>query len=204
LTLAETLSFILASTILAFTPGPDTIFVIVTSLGNGFKTAFKFILGLCGGIILHTILIVVGISTLVSQSSYGLILLKYFAVAYLLYLAYKTYIHRTDSIHLNANKTKQNYFVRGFIMNISNPKVLLFFLAFFPQFANLSQAGYQYRLLLLGALFIATTLVVFSTIAWLAAKGGEKFLENPKYSLYINWLAIMVFITVSLLLGAYS
>lgn len=200
MTLAEIFSFILASTILAFTPGPDNIFVIVTSLANGFKTAFIFILGLCTGIIVHTTLIVVGISTLVSQSTYGLMTLKYFAVAYLLYLAYKTFIHRTDLIHLEANKTKQNYFLRGFIMNISNPKVLLFFLAFFPQFANLSQEGYPYRLVLLGCLFIATTLVVFSSIAWLAAKGGEKFIENQKYSLYINWLAIFVFITVSVLL----
>lgn len=200
MTLTEIFSFILATTVLALTPGPDNIFIIVTSLGQGFKTAFKFILGLCTGIIFHTALIVVGVSTLVSQSEYGLMLLKYFAVSYLLYLAYKAFLHRNDSIHLNQEKKADNYFVRGFIMNVSNPKVMLFFLAFFPQFANMNQAGYQTRLAILGLLFMAVTLVVFPAIAWFCAKGSKKFIENPKYSLFINWLAIVVFVSVSLLL----
>ena len=197
---AEILSFILASTILAFTPGPDNIFVIVTSLSQGFKTCLKFILGLCTGIILHTLFIAIGISSLVSQSEYGLQILKVFAIIYLLYLAYKTFLHRKDAIHLNPQNSVDNYYLRGFIMNLSNPKVLLFFLAFFPQFANLDQEGYQYRLIILGLLFIMVTLVVFSFIAWISAKGSQKLLKNPKYSLVINWLAIAVFIGVSLLL----
>lgn len=171
----------------------------MTSLGQGFKTSLKFILGLCAGIILHTMLIVLGISTLVSQSEYGLIFLKYFAVAYLLYLALKTFQHRHDEIHLSQSKKVDNYFVRGFIMNVSNPKVLMFFLAFFPQFANMDQAGYQARLMVLGMLFISVTLLVFSTIAWFSVKGAEKFIGNSRFSLYINWLAIVVFISVSLL-----
>jgi threonine/homoserine/homoserine lactone efflux protein len=185
---------------LAFTPGPDNLFVIVTSLAQGFKISFKFILGLCTGIVLHTSLIILGVSTLVSQSEYGLIVLKYFAVAYLLYLAYKTFLHRHDKIHLNQARKVDNYYIRGFIMNISNPKVLMFFLAFFPQFANMQQAGFQFRLMLLGLLFIGVTLIVFSLIGWLSAKGSEKLLENPQCTLIINWLAILVFIMVSLLL----
>jgi threonine/homoserine/homoserine lactone efflux protein len=196
----EIFSFIVASIILAFTPGPDNIFIIVTSLSNGFKTAFNFILGLCTGIIIHTALIVVGISTIVSQSEYGLIVLKYFAIVYLLYLAFKTFVHRNDPIQLNQQSKVDNYFLRGFIMNISNPKVLMFFLAFFPQFANMNQPGYQIRLVILGLLFIAVTLVVFSSIAWVSAKGSKKIIENPKYSLFINYLAIFVFVGVSLLL----
>jgi len=199
LTLTEISSFVLASIILAFTPGPDNIFVIVTSLGQGFKTSLKFIFGLCTGIILHTALIVLGVSTFVSQSEYGLILLKYFAVAYLLYLACKTFLHRHDEIQLKTGTKVDNYFVRGFIMNISNPKVLMFFLAFFPQFANLNQPGFQFRLLLLGVMFILVTFSVFSMIAWLSVKGTEKFINHPKFGLYINWLAIMVFVSVSLL-----
>lgn len=199
MSLTDVLSFIFASIILAFTPGPDIIFVIVTSLGQGFKTAFKFILGLTTGIILHTTLIVVGISTLISQSSYGLIVLKYFAVLYLLWLAYLTFIHRKESIHLNNQYPKSNYFIRGFVMNVTNPKVLLFFLAFFPQFANLDQEGYQVRLIILGCLFMFVSLVVFSFIAWVSVKSSKKFIENQKFSLYINYLAIFVFVTVAIL-----
>ncbi|HFC30773.1 MAG TPA: LysE family translocator [Oceanospirillales bacterium] len=200
LSVSEVFSFILASGILAFTPGPDIIFVIVTSLSQDFKTALKFILGLATGIMLHTFLVVVGISTLISQSQYGLIILKYFAVIYLLYLAYLTFIHRHDSLNLQEKTNSHNYYLRGFIMNVSNPKVLLFFLAFFPQFANLNQTGYQFRLLILGFLFILVTLVVFSSVAWIAAKGGSKILAKPSYSLIINYLTIFVFITVSVLL----
>jgi len=200
LTLSEIIAFIIASVVLAFTPGPDNIFVLVTSLGQGFKDSVKFILGLCTGIILHTFLIVIGISTLVSQSQYGLLVLKIFAVVYLLYLSYLTYIHRHDGIDLKQNKSVANYYLRGFVMNITNPKVLMFFLAFFPQFANLNQAGYQGRLILLGVIFIAVTLVVFSFIAWLASQGAQKLLSKPRYSLIINWLAILVFVAVSVLL----
>ncbi len=200
MSLSELIPFLFASTVLAFTPGPDNIFVLVTSLSQGFKTAVKFIAGLCTGIILHTFLIVVGISTLVSQSQYGLIILKIFAVAYLLYLSYKTYIHRHDGIDLKQDNPVENYYLRGFIMNVTNPKVLMFFLAFFPQFADLNQAGYQGRLMILGLLFIAVTLVVFSFIAWLAAQGAQKLLAKPSYSLIINWLAIAVFVGVSMLL----
>ncbi len=196
----EIVSFIVATTVLAFTPGPDNIFVVVTSLGQGFNTALKFIFGLATGIVLHTFLIVIGISTIISQSHYGLTILKVFAIGYLVYLAYKTFMHRKDLIHLNQQKKVDNYFVRGFIMNITNPKVLMFFLAFFPQFANLDQAGYQHRLVLLGGIFILVTLIVFSSIAWISAKGSQRVIENTKYSLFINWLAIVVFISVSILL----
>jgi len=200
LTVSEILSFVIASTVLAFTPGPDVLFVIVTSLGQGFKTSFKFILGLTTGIILHTTLIVVGVSTLISQSIYGLIVLKSFAILYLLWLAYLTFIHRKEQIHLKSQKTNRNYFIRGFIMNTTNPKVLLFFLAFFPQFANLDQDGYEFRLVTLGLIFMLVTLLCFSSIAWLSAKSSKKFIENQKFSLYINYLAIFVFVGVAILL----
>jgi len=200
MSIPEILSFVLASTVLAFTPGPDIIFVIVTSLGQGFKTAFKFILGLSTGIILHTTLIVVGVSTLISQSTYGLTVLKVFSVSYLIWLAYLTFIHRKEQIHLKSEKLQSNYYVRGFIMNVTNPKVLLFFLAFFPQFANLQVPGYQSRLIVLGLIFIAVTIAVFSFIAWLSANSSRKYIENPKFSVAINYLAIVVFIGVAVLL----
>jgi len=200
MSLTEITSFFMASVILAFTPGPDNIFVIVTSLAQGFKTSLKFILGLCTGIVLHTFLIIIGVSALISQSQYGLTVLKYFAVFYLLYLAYKTYQHRHDPINLSPLNKVENYFFRGFIMNISNPKVLLFFLAFFPQFAHFDQEGYASRLALLGLLFILVTFFVFSLIAWLASRGRQGFVENPKYAYSINVLAIFVFVSVSLLL----
>jgi threonine/homoserine/homoserine lactone efflux protein len=198
--ITEVFSFILASIILAFSPGPDNLFVVVTSLSQGFKTAFRFILGLCSGVILHTALIALGISTLVSQSTYGLLVLKYFAIIYLLYLAFKTFQHRKDKIQFDEQIPVENYFLRGFIMNVSNPKVLMFFLAFFPQFADMGREGFQARIILLGFLFILVTLVVFSTMAWFSAKWSKKFLANSKYTLFINWLAIIVFIGVSLLL----
>ena len=200
MSLSEIITFLIASTVLAFTPGPDNIFVIVTSISQGFRVSLRFIAGLCTGIFLHTFLIFIGISTLVSQSQYGLFVLKVFAVLYLFYLSYKTYIYRHDAINLNQHQSIDSYYMRGFIMNITNPKVLMFFLAFFPQFAQLNQPGYQNRLILLGLLFILVTLFVFSLIAWLAAQGSQKLLTKPRYSLIINWLAIFVFIAVSILL----
>lgn len=185
---------------LAFTPGPDILFVVVTSLSQGFKTAVKFVLGLASGIILHTLFIVIGVSALITQSAYGLQILQVFAVFYLLWLAYKTFRHRKDSIHLKNVKRVDNYYLRGFIMNISNPKVMLFFLAFFPRFANLENEGYQLRLIILGLIFIVVTIISFSFVAWISSRVRDKVIENAKAILIINWFAIFVFISISALL----
>ncbi len=195
------LSFIFTSFILALTPGPDVLLVLAIAAKEGFPKALQLTLGLATGVIFHTALILLGFSALIIASPLAMNLIAIFGAGYLLYLAWLTWLHRSDSLEQSETpKIQGSYYLRGVIMNISNPKVLLFFLAFFPQFANLDHAGYAQRLILLGAAFIGVTLVVFSSIAWIGAKGSEQFFRNPSYQLAINWLTIFVFLLVAMVL----
>lgn len=194
----EVFSFVIASIILAFSPGPDNIFVLMTSLTEGFKASLKFILGLISGILIHTGLIILGVSELIKNSKYGLLALKIFATSYLIWLAMKTFIHRQDPLELKQKQNKTvNFYLRGLVMNLTNPKVLLFFLAFLPTFAQLEKQGYELRLLILGGLFALVTLFAFGFIAWVAGKGIKQRIQNPQIVLGLNWLAIIVFIAMA-------
>ena len=199
----EYFSFILASMILAFSPGPDNIFVFVTSLTNGFNAALKFIFGLMTGIVLHTSLIILGVSEAIKSSEAGLIILKIFSVCYLCWLAFLTFKHRKATLNLESKETKssQNFYIRGFVMNISNPKVLLFFLAFLPSFAQLDQSGFELRLITLGVLFALVTLIVFGLIAWVADKGMKQKIQSSDTMIYINWMAFIVFLSMAAFLA---
>ena len=83
-------------------------------------------------------------------------------------------------------------------MNISNPKVLLFFLAFFPQFAQLDQPGFQLRIIVLAIIFILSSFVAFALIAWLTARLGQKQMNNPRYKTIMDWFSIGVFVLLAL------
>lgn len=195
------LSFVLASILLALTPGPDVLLVIAIAAKEGFNKAFQLTLGLATGVIFHTTLILLGISALIIASPLAMKLIGAFGACYLLYLAWLTWVHRHDHVHSGAEvKTEGSYYWRGLIMNISNPKVLLFFLALFPQFAMLDQPGYQLRIVILGLLFIIVTISVFGGLAYLTARFTAQFMQNNTFKKVMDIITILLFITLAGLL----
>lgn len=198
----EYLVFISSSILLALTPGPDNVFVMLTSLNAGFYSALKFIFGLVTGILIHTSLIIVGISELIKKSQYGLTIIKIFGFCYLIWLAYLTFINRKQPLEMAQNHSDSiNYYFRGLIMNLTNPKILLFFLAFLPSFAQLELPGFEQRLLLLGAIFSMITVLVFGLLAWVADKGIKQRIQNPQMVLTLNWVTIIIFTAMALLIA---
>ena len=130
-------SFVLATLALAFSPGPDNIFVLTQSIVNGKKYGLATVAGLISGCIVHTTLLAFGVSAIIKESESLFFSIKLFGAAYLLFLAFKVF--KSDaSIALSednvAKKTTTQLFKQGFIMNVLNPKVSIFFLAFFPGF----------------------------------------------------------------------
>ncbi len=194
------LSFIFTSFILALTPGPDVLLVVAIAAKEGFKRAFLLTLGLASGVVFHTLLIILGISAVIIASPYAMKLIAVFGALYLLYLAWLTWRHRTDAISTEGQQIQGSYYWRGVIMNISNPKVLLFFLALFPQFAQLELPGYHWRIAILGMIFILVTILVFGGLAFLTAKSTQNFMQNPKFKLGMDYVTVGVFVLLATLL----
>ena len=196
------LIYITTSIILAITPGPDNIFVMIQTLQHGIRSGLAIVLGLCTGLIFHTLLVALGLAALLIAHHSLLLLVKSLGVMYLLYLAYKSWMASTNDLTYTKFKKMQmnELYLRGIIMNLTNPKVTLFFLAFLPQFVSASSSTITQEIIFLGFLFILVTLFVFGGVAFLAGTVGNRFKENLKYQRILNKISSLIFVTIALYL----
>lgn len=200
----ETLfSFALATIVLAISPGPDNIFVLTQSIVNGKKFGLATVLGLMSGCIIHTTLVAFGVSAILKENESIFFFIKMLGAAYLLYLAFK--IYKSDAEIVLSNKADTSIsvlqlFKKGFIMNVLNPKVTLFFLAFFPQFLFSENLSNVVQFYVLGAIFIATTFLVFGTLALLAGSVSNYLKTHSKIGVYLKWGQIIVFVFIAIMI----
>ena len=197
------LTFFTASVLLALAPGPDNIFVLTQSALRGKRSGLMVMLGLCSGLLVHTTAVALGIVVIFHSSQLAFTLLKSVGALYLVYLArqaFSAHKQKPKSIAKVAIGYKKLYF-RGIIMNITNPKVSIFFLAFLPQFANANNGSLMLQLFLLGGVFILATLLVFSTIALLAGSFGDAFSKSQRAQNILNKLAGTVFLGLAIKLA---
>ena len=195
------LSFALATSILAISPGPDNIFVLTQSIVNGKKYGLATVFGLISGCLVHTTLLAFGVSLVIKESTTLFFIFKLFGAFYLLYLAYKVFKSDATILLSNENikqKTTKQLFKQGFIMNVLNPKVSIFFLAFFPGFLFSETLSSVLQFYILGLIFMAVSLIIFSSIAILAGVISTKIKENAKIGLYLKWMQIIVFISIAI------
>ncbi len=195
------ISFVFAVTLLAISPGPDNVFVLMQSVIYGKKYGLATILGLMTGCIIHTIFLAVGISSIIKDNNNNIFLgIKLFGAVYLLYLAYKVY-RSSSVISVSTNKIEKKtpfqLYKIGFIMNVLNPKVTIFFLALFPGFLFTEKLSISLQFLILGTLFILVSSVVFSCIALLGGTISEKIKTSKKIGIWLQWIQILVFIGIA-------
>jgi threonine/homoserine/homoserine lactone efflux protein len=197
----ETLiSFVLATLALACSPGPDNIFVLTQSIVNGRKFGLATVYGLMTGCIIHTTLVAFGVSEILKRNESLFFVIKLLGAGYLLYLAYMVFKSSSDIVFSTDNvqqKTTFQLFKTGFWMNVLNPKVTIFFLAFFPQFLFSSEISTVIQFYVLGGLFILTSFVVFSTIAILAGSIADYTKTHKNAGVFFKWLQIVVFIGIA-------
>lgn len=195
----ETLiSFSIATFALAISPGPDNIYVLTQSLTNGTKRGIATTAGLISGCVVHTTLLAFGISAIITASDELFYTIKVLGACYLLYLAYKVF-KSNSSISLNAEPEKKSYFQlfkTGVIMNLVNPKVMIFFLAFFPGFLWDKDGNTIVQFYVLGLLFMILSFIVFSSIAMLAGKIST-FMQGKSLGSFLKWLQICVFVGIA-------
>lgn len=199
------LSFFGAAVVLALTPGPDNLFVLTQSALQGRASGLLVVLGLCTGLIGHTFAVAAGLAAVFAASTVAFTVLKLCGALYLLWLAWQCFKltpqPRTAGDPSSARRGPGALYRRGIIMNMTNPKVSLFFLAFLPQFTSPQQGSVALQTILLGALFMLATLLVFGGIALCAGLLGERLQRSPMIQTTMNRLAGLVFVALALKLA---
>ena len=201
------LLFIGASFILCLVPGPDNIYVLTQGMTKSKKAAIITTLGLTTGLIIHTSAAAFGISAIFKTSEIAFNIVKYVGAIYLLYIAYQAFKFRNTPLDLSIQDSKdelKKLYVKGFIMNILNPKVSIFFLAFLPQFVSPLNGSITLQMIMLGLIFMIMTIIVFSSIGIAGNMLSSKLLENPSIVKYMNILTSFVLISLGLKLALSS
>ena len=188
----QILLFFISSLALTLMPGPDILFVINQSLEDK-KSGLLVALGLCSGLIVHTLVLALGLSAIIEQNDNVIIFFKYFGSFYLFYLAFQEF--KKDRI--STERQKENFYLRGVYMNLINPKVLIFFLAYFPNFLFSDTISIPYQFIILGAIFILQALIVFSTVSLVSNRLTSILKVNAKNK-KIVYLKSFIFVLIGL------
>ena len=223
--------FFIAALVIGIAPGPDNLFVLAQSATYGARLGFCIILGLCTGIALQICLLVAGVSALIAASPTAFFVIQCLGAAYLLYLAYKSFQVRAGTVTLdertagglqtrdesgdsrsepgmtergsgvtNVPSARKLYF-RGVIMNMTNPKVILFILSLIPPAVRLDRPIHpSLQTAIFGAEFIVATMIVFGSIALLAGTVKKYLLNSPKANRNLNWFSGCVFVLLAIAL----
>ena len=196
-------SFAIATFILAISTGPDNLFVLTQSVVNGKKFGLAKVLGLMTGCLLHTSFVAFGVSAIIEENESVFLMIKLFGVSYLLYLAFKVYQANANIVLSEAvkkNETVFKMYKKGLLMNVLNPKVTTFFIAFFPQFLFSESVSTVLQFYILGAIFIVISFLVFSTIAVLAGTISNYLTTSTNIGTYLKWGQIILFVLISIMI----
>lgn len=183
------------ATILAWVPGPDNLCVLMQSAIHGRGVGLSVTAGLCVGLVFHTIAVSLGVAAIFQTSQFAFDALKFVGAAYLIYLAYKAFRAGPERLASGAMKAKPVWqmMLRGVVMNITNPKVAIFFLAFLPQFTSPGSGSIVLQMLQLGGIFILSTFVSFATILLLAGSISHWLKRSDRGQVILNRIAGFVF-----------
>ena len=192
--------FLIASVSLTISPGPDIICVLMQSLSHGKKSGIFLSLGLVLGIVVHTTLIALGVATFISSYPLAFTLIKIVGSIYLFWIAFNIYKAPVEIFH-ETNSSEKSYFhliKQGFFMNVLNPKVTLFFLAFFPGFINIDVPNYISQIYLLGFIFMIQAFLVFVGVSLISDRISILIRANSRFLFFIKWIQIIVFIAIGI------
>jgi|TARA_R110000751_G_scaffold2470_4_gene13350 threonine/homoserine/homoserine lactone efflux protein len=184
------------------TPGIDTVFVLNKSIGQGRKSGIVSAMGINTGILTHTFLSAIGLTVLIAKSAIAFMVIKYIGAAYLVYIGVKKYLDTsalfTENRVSEVKNSSKNDFWSGFFTNSLNPKVALFFLAFFPQFITPSKLEDPVPFVLLGVTFAIIGVIWYVTLTMFASTFSTKIKGNPNSGIWLNRVSGFVFVLMGL------
>lgn len=175
-------------------PGPDMIFVLTQSISSGIKAGVRTILGSLTGTFIHTLLAAFGLSIIVQKSPFVFEVIKYGGAVYLLFLAIQSFREKSERTQLAPDGAQlKGFFRKGFITNIANPKMPIFFLTFLPQFVHVGTGDESFQIFFLGIIFIIETFIVFFIVSLFSSRLRDKLNGNALVSNIINYFKGTIF-----------
>jgi threonine/homoserine/homoserine lactone efflux protein len=195
----QLLGFLLAAVAVTASPGPDNLMVLGIGVSRGRRQGIAFGLGCALGCLSHTLLAVVGVSALVAASPLALTALKVVGGAYLVWLGVKS-LRSQGQLAVDAGAAETGaaglraLFAQGLLANAINPKVILFFLAFLPQFVRVGQGPVAWQMTALGLAFTAQAALLFGLLGYFAGSVGQWLQRWPRAGLWLDRVAGLVFI----------
>ena len=197
LTLQQFISFLLAAVVITVSPGPDNLMVLGVGMSKGRRRGIAFGLGCAMGCLSHTDLAAIGVSALIASSPPAFTEQKIFGGLYLVWLGFNALRSRggvkTSTVSGEEQSSMQLFF-RGVLANAINPKVVLFFLSFLPQFVIASNGHVPWQVVTLGVTFTAQAAVLFGLLGYFSGSIGQWLSRKPKAGLILDRLAGVVFV----------
>lgn len=182
--------FLTATVVIMITPGPDMLYVLARTFGQGRRAGLISVLGIAGGILVHTALAAFGLAHLIATMPFALTILRYVGAAYLVFLAYQAWRSAPSILTEAPGKLQTGAFAiwrAAFFTNLLNPKALVFFLAFLPQFSIAGPDAFA-QMLFLGLLVVGISILVNGALCVLVASAGRAFAENPRVQKSQRWV----------------
>ena len=183
-----TVEFLITSLVVVLIPGTGVVFTVSTGLGQGRRASVFAAVGCTAGILPHLLATVLGLAALMHTSALTFQVLKYAGVAYLLYLAYATWKDKSALAveTVPSRRTAMNLIITAVLLNILNPKLTIFFLAFLPQFVDPVSGSPLAQLLVLSGVFMAMTFAVFVAYGLLAHAFRQAVVESPRVQTWLR------------------
>jgi threonine/homoserine/homoserine lactone efflux protein len=199
LTLPQLWAFLVVSVLVTLAPGPDNLMVLSLGMARGRRAGVAFGLGCALGCLNHTLLAALGVSALIAASPVAFTALKILGGLYLIWLGIQAIRNaRPASVATALNEPAMKLFVKGLIANAINPKVILFFLAFLPQFVDTARGHAGWQIVQLGLLFTLETVLIFGAIGWFAGSLGERLARHPAVGTGLDRIAGGIFVALGL------
>lgn len=202
MTLETILSFFLTSLALTISPGPDIMYVLSTSISKGKQFGIAAAIGLSSGLLFHTSLLAFGISAIIVAIPWLFIAIKVFGTLYLARIIYFLYTSPIEPLSIETQDVSQKattvfqQIQQGLVMNVLNPKVMLFFLSLFPSFLNPESGDLKTQIYTLGSIFMIQAIIVFVTVAILSSYLRKYILKNQYIQGVLNYIQIAVFMVI--------
>jgi len=192
--------FSISAIILALTPGPDMLYIATRSISQGRSAGIYSALGVHTGVLIHTLAAAIGISAIIVASTQAYNVIRYAGAAYLVYLGIRTILNKSESLEIKVveNKRLRSVFYQGLITNLFNPNVILFFLAFLPQFVDPAKGSISIQLLTLGCIMVVVTLPIDIAIGIMSGSLGKFFKTSYRFQGTGRWLTSSVLISLGI------
>jgi threonine/homoserine/homoserine lactone efflux protein len=199
------LLFVFASVILCIVPGPDMIFLLGRTIAQGRKAGILAAVGINLGAYVHLLGVVLGVSAILATSAYAFTILKWAGAIYLIYIGVQTIFSKQGALSVDATQSKQlsmrAIFLQGFLSDVLNPKVAIFFLAFLPQFIAPEADGRILQIIFLGVTVNIIAITINILLVLFASTLTARLRKNQKISLWLNKLMGSIFIALGVKLA---